>query len=400
MQAPSRRVRVVAHHLLVKLDAEARLVGRDDVALLPAQPLAQNRVVKFGPDGLQDEEVRAGERDVRGRRVRDRAAVDVGRDLRVVEFRDDRDLARLPDAAAAPDVGLQDRDPGPQRLVELHLRGQAFAGRHRDRGGPRHLTDRVHLVRRARLLEPQRVVGFQASGETDGRRGGHLPVGTEQDVGPVSHRLTNAPDAVLAAGQFGQRKLPPALEAVWAGGILLERGEAHLHVLERALGRGVAVVVDVAGVLAGVSVRRHRAGIDVGVGADAVVEPAADESVDGLPGRLAENVPDRGLDTAEHPHHRNIGPLREPRGVHAPEQGLDVVRVFPGDVALEGVLHHPARDIAGEGDAVALADALDAVVGRHLHDDPERATDAGRRNGHPGRDVLKLHVVASSMAGG
>ena len=222
-------------------------------------------------------------------------------------------------------------------------------------------------------------------------------MGTEKDVGPVSHRFADAPDGVLAARELVQRKLPSALEAVRAGGVLLERAESHLDVLEGALGRRIAVVVDVVGVLAGVlaggSVRRHRPGIDIGIGADAVVELPADEPVDGLARRLAEDVPDRDLDAAEHPHHRDIGPLGEAGGVHAPEQGLDVVRVLTRNETLERVLDHPARDIAGEGDAVALPDALDAVVGRHLHDDPERAADTGRGYRHPGRDVLQLHVV-------
>ena len=86
--------------------------------------------------------------------------------------------------------------------------------------------------------------------------------------------------------------------------------------------------------------------------------------------------------------------MGEARGVHAPEQGLDVVRVFPRDVALEGVLDHPARDVAGEGDAVALPDPLDAVVGGHLHDDPERPADTIRRDGRVRLDVRELHGVS------
>ena len=181
-----------------------------------------------------------------------------------------------------------------------------------------------------------------------------------------------------------------------AGGVLLDRGEAHLDVVERALRRRVAVVVDVTRVLSGAAVGRNRLGVEIGIRADAVVELPADELVDRLLRRLAEDVPHRDLDPAEHAHHRDVGPLGEACGVHAAEQGLDVVRVLARDVTLEGVLHHPARDVAGEGDAVALPDPLDAVVGGHLHDDPERPADTVGRDGHPSADVPDLHAFSPS----
>ena len=77
VQAPARLVWMVEHGLLVELDAQPRLGGGDQVALLPAQRLLQDRIVEPAPDGLQDQEVRTAEGDVRGSRMGDRPAVDV-----------------------------------------------------------------------------------------------------------------------------------------------------------------------------------------------------------------------------------------------------------------------------------------------------------------------------------
>src|SRR5215470_1652572 len=59
-------VRVGAGDLLVELDAETRLGGRDDVALLPAHRLLQDLGVEAAPglDALEDEEIRAAGREM------------------------------------------------------------------------------------------------------------------------------------------------------------------------------------------------------------------------------------------------------------------------------------------------------------------------------------------------
>jgi hypothetical protein len=61
--------------------------------------------------------------------------------------------------------------------------------------------------------------------------------------------------------------------------------------------------------------------------------------------RLAENIPDRDLDTAEHSHHADIGTLCETSRVNPPKHGFNVMRVFTGDVPFEGILDHRAGDI-------------------------------------------------------
>jgi len=68
-----------------------------------------------------------------------------------------------------------------------------------------------------------------------------------------------------------------------------------------------------------------------------------------------------------------------------------VARVGPSDEPVEGVDHHLSRNIGREGDAVALANTGDAIVGGHLDEQPKRTALARRRNRHIGLDALNTH---------
>src|SRR5581483_4567566 len=111
--------------LLVQLDAEAGRVRRQHVAVLPAQRRAQQRRREAAPveDAFEQQQVGAAgaELDVGG--GDDGAAVEVGRDLRVVRLRQGRDLLALQQPAGPAEVRLQDRGgAGGEHARELVLR--------------------------------------------------------------------------------------------------------------------------------------------------------------------------------------------------------------------------------------------------------------------------------------
>ena len=54
-------------------------------------------------------------------------------------------------------------------------------------------------------------------------------------------------------------------------------------------------------------------GVEVGVGAQSLAHLATEHVVDGLAGRLTDDVPERHLDTAEAPHHCGVGAELEAR---------------------------------------------------------------------------------------
>src|SRR4051812_1315115 len=86
--------RMGTRHIFVKLDAQTRLARRDDIAFFPAQGLLEELRMEAVPalDRFEDEEVgrAGGELDIR--RALDRAAIKMGRDLRVMRLRHRGDL--------------------------------------------------------------------------------------------------------------------------------------------------------------------------------------------------------------------------------------------------------------------------------------------------------------------
>src|SRR5262245_18029546 len=88
---------------LVDLHSESRLLRRNDVAVLPLEGLLQDVRVKALPalDTFQDQEIRAagGELDIR--RAHDRPAVEMRRNLRVMNLGEAGDLLRFEQSADA-----------------------------------------------------------------------------------------------------------------------------------------------------------------------------------------------------------------------------------------------------------------------------------------------------------
>ena len=188
-----------------------------------------------------------------------------------------------------------------------------------------------------------------------------------------------------------QREFSAALKTVWPGGVLFDRGKAHLDIVECAFCCCIAVVINIIALVVGVSFISRVFGIQIGIGSKAIVELSADEVVDGLVQRLTQNIPNSDFHAAEHTHHGNIGPLCETCRIDAAKECFHIKWAFPRNIALECIFHHLAGNIAGYRYAVTFTDALDAVIGGESDDDPECAADAGRWYSGPRFNLLQFH---------
>ena len=85
-----------------------------------------------------------------------------------------------------------------QHTGKLIFGGQAFTGGNRDGGL---LGDNGHLLRhfgRRRLLEPERVIGFQPFGQADRAGRGQLAVGAKEQIAFAADRFPDQADKFLA----------------------------------------------------------------------------------------------------------------------------------------------------------------------------------------------------------
>ena len=205
----------------------------------------------------------------------------------------------------------------------------------------------------------------------------------EQHVDAGANRIADLLDEALAALECLDRRVARVERRVAAGRIELDGGEAALDVLDRALGREIRVVVHVnrvAGLL-----------IEVRVRAQPLAHLAAEQVIDRLAGRLADDVPQRHLDTAEDAHHRRVGAELEAGAVDLAEHRLDAVRIHPDDAALHHVVDALDDHVGAERRDVALAVSDNPVVRDDLDEDEVVAALARGRvadnEGLPGGDL-------------
>jgi len=78
--------------------------------------------------------------------------------------------------------------------------------------------------------------------------------------------------------------------------------------------------------------------IEIGISADSVVHPAADQSPDGSVAVFAENVPACYLKSRERAHHRQIRALGETAGIGAAKHWLQIFRICVRHMPLEHIL--------------------------------------------------------------
>jgi hypothetical protein len=206
----------------------------------------------------------------------------------------------------------------------------------------------------------------------------------EQQVRLRTDRLAQDLAEALAEVERRQRQLPAVERRVGPGRVELDGRETLAHVLGRADRRQLRVLVHVD--------RVAGPGIDIGVRAQPLVHAPAEQLVDRLAGLLADDVPARHLERAQHAHQRQVRVLRETRGVDAPPHALDVMRILAGEVAREDVLDELRDEVRLEGHAVRLADARDVAVRRQLHEHEVAAAVVRRRVADDeGADVGELH---------
>ena len=223
-------------------------------------------------------------------------------------------------------------------------------------------------------------------------------------MGP-EQEIAFGPDRLAQSFAEGFAKLEP-LEArlAWIEGrirpgrIQLHRGEALRHVLERPLGGCVRIGIDRA---VGIGVRAWLVGIEISVAAQPLMDLAAEQRVDRFADRLADDVPQRHLDSGQDAHQRNVGPARIAAAVNVAPQGLDPERIGALDMMLEYVLDHRHHRLRAEARRIDLADALDPAGGLELEEQEVAAAERGRRIADDeGLELGDFHARLEALVGG
>ena len=204
----------------------------------------------------------------------------------------------------------------------------------------------------------------------------------EEQVGAIAQRLPDLRAERDRAGDVRHRRHVAGADRVGAGGIELHRGEAARDVARGGLGRHVRIDPEAACILAGL-------GIEVGIGAQAFVHPAAEQRPDRAAAGLAEDVPAGDFEPREGAHHGRVGALGEARGIGAAEHQLDVLGVFARHVPRKDILDDGLHRLRADRGGVALAVADYAVIGGELREDPVAPAPARRRR----RDDEDLQVL-------
>ena len=123
-------------------------------------------------------------------------------------------------------------------------------------------------------------------------------MGAHQQIRLMAHGFAHQAHQAHGAFQRFLGRLPRIVGRVAAGGIELAARKTLLDILRRAFGRCVRIVVE----LIALAVGR----VEIGVAAQALVHLAAQEVVDRLFEGLADDVPTRHLQTADHAHERQV----------------------------------------------------------------------------------------------
>ena len=163
------------------------------------------------------------------------------------------------------------------------------------------------------------------------------------------------------------------IRGVRAGRIELDGREAERDVMRGAFGGEIGIVVVV------LAARVLR--IEIRVRTQTLVHAAAEQFVHRLVRRLADDVPARHFQAADHAHHREIGALREAARIRLAIEALDMMRIVAEQIAFEHVLDDRRHRFRMERRGVDLADALDAAIGTQLDEDPVHAAHMRRRHG-------------------
>ena len=130
----------------------------------------------------------------------------------------------------------------------------------------------------------------------------------------------------------------------------------------------------------------------IGIGPDLVAHRAAEQAVDGLAERLADDVPARDLDEGD-AGHDDLAGAAEVLQSHTMDEGLDLE-----GICAENIAGHGFGEIADDGlraiEGADVGDAGEALVGFDFDEGDVAPVGA---HGH-GRDVRDLHVAGVRFA--
>ena len=199
-----------------------------------------------GLDAFEDQEVRQRGRELDVGGALDRPAIEMRRDLRIVRLRHRRDLLGFQDAADAAERHLQDRGGAAFQHAGELVFGRTAARRSRSgsrcrappapsppafpaASAPRTTADRRARCRLARRMAPEAV---------------NWPCvpNSRSALLPTASRIRR--QNFSAAVQRFQRRLARIEGGVGRDRIELQRGEALLHIVRRALRRQLGIVID------------------------------------------------------------------------------------------------------------------------------------------------------------
>ena len=224
-------------------------------------------------------------------------------------------------------------------------------------------------------------------------------MGAEQQVGPVADRFADRRGIALGEVEALERRLAAVVDGVGAGRVELDGGEALLDGGDGGLCGECRVGIEVRPALGGVGVLVAR--VQVGVGAQRLVDPASQQVVDRASGLLADDVPTGDLEGADHAAQRRIRPRRVAAAVGPTPEGLHVEGALAYQPAVGHVLDHLGDQVWSDGGHIGLADSLDAAVGRERHEDEVAATVPRRRIADDERlDLVDHHPSASLSSPG
>jgi len=132
--------------------------------------------------------------------------------------------------------------------------------------------------------------------------------------------------------------------------------------------------------------------VKVGVGANAVVHPSADQGMHGPVAIFAENIPTGDFKPRERAHHGQIWALRKPGGIGAAEHQLDILGVLTLHMTAKDIRDHGSHRFRPDRGCIDLSPAGDAGVGGEFYQDPIPPTPTGRRwAGDDHVEVLQFH---------
>ncbi len=210
----------------------------------------------------------------------------------------------------------------------------------------------------------------------------------DQETAARADRFADAGGVPVGEIQRFHRQLPGIESRVGPRRVEFQRGKPLGDILQRPFRRGVGVVVNL---LVRDGVGR---GIQIGIAAQPFMYLSAEQFIDRLVQRLADDIPERHFDAAEDTHHHGIGTLREAGRIDKAEVPFDLARFGARKMPREHVVDHRGQRLGVKRHPVDFSIADDAAGSRDLDENPVRPTPVdGCVPDHEGLDVLDLHAL-------